>query len=295
MILNQNIHHPNDVTNKYFSEIMPEKLNHYFKLPGEFIRNFPTKIFLRNGSEREIDWMMLTKQNQEEMLTLVEFQSYPVNKEKIKTIADCADYSKTYYHRPVCAIIIITEGYESSQKEYRRTASDIFKPIYIHMDWNEITERLNNLEAKILNQEKLTDDEALDMVFLPMFAPKNKAKKVTEKITHLFRKDNTITGIFRCDIAFSLSIMIKKYFNLTRKGKELLEMINPEINISRLKDVIDFEVDYIKRSYEKELAENKKTLAENKHALDITNQKLVEKDKEIRALKNKLKENGIEQ
>ena len=50
-------------------------------------------------------------------------------------------------------------------------------------------------------------------------------------------------------------------------------MIEPELDTSRLKDVIDFEVDFIKKSYEKELAE---------------------KDEQISILKAKLKENGIE-
>ena len=57
------------------------------------------------------------------------------------------------------------------------------------------------------------------------------------------------------------------------KGKELLKLIEPELDTSRLKDVIDFEVDFIKKSYEKELAE---------------------KDEQISILKAKLKENGIE-
>lgn len=49
------------------------------------------------------------------------------------------------------------------------------------MDWEEIIERLNNLEEKILNHVQLTEDDGLDMVFLPMFAPKNEAEWITEK------------------------------------------------------------------------------------------------------------------
>ena len=252
-----------------------------------------------------MDWLILTKENQRELLTLVEFQSYVVNEEKMEIIADCADYAKIYYGRPILVVIIITKDFKSSQKEYRRTASDILKPTYIRMDWNEITERLNNLEAKILNQKHLTDDEALDMVFLPMFATKNKAKQVTEKVTHLFRQDKSLTGIFRRDIAFGLSIMIRKYFDLTDKAKELLTLIEPEIDKSRLRDVIDFEVDYVKKSYEKELneviAEKDRviadTIAEKDRVIADTiaesNKALTEKDEEISFLKAKLEENGI--
>ena len=39
-------------------------------------------------------------------------------------------------------------------------------------------------------------------------------------------------------------------------------MIEPELDASKLRDVIDFEVDYIKKSYEKELSEKDEVLAE---------------------------------
>ncbi len=287
MVLRKDIHHPNDVLNKYFENVIPEKLKNYFKLPGKFISNFPTKIFKRDGSEREMDWLMLVKCDEGEFLIHGEFQSYSVDDTKIEIIADCTDYSKIYYGRPVLTVIIITEGYEVSVKEFKRTASDILKPIYIRMSGEELIERLNNLEEKISNHKNLTDDEALDIAFLPMFAPKNKAHDITEKITHLFRKDTSLKGAFRNDVAFRLSIMIRKYFDLTPKGKELLKMIEPELNVSKLRDVIDFEVDYIKKSYEKELSEKDDILAKKD---DI----LAEKDKEIEELKAKLNEKGID-
>ena len=56
-------------------------------------------------------------------------------------------------------------------------------------------------------------------------------------------------------------------------------MIDSELDLSKFRDVIDFEVDYIIRSYEKELSEKDTILAE--------------KDKEIEILKAKLHENCI--
>ena len=105
-----------------------------------------------------------------------------------------------------------------------------------------------------------------------MFAPKNKVKIVTEKIARLFHKDKSLTGILRSDIATALSIMIKKNFGISDKSKELLELMKPEVDNSRLREVVDFEVDYIRRSLEHELSK---------------------KDEEIKLLKAKLKENGI--
>ena len=84
-------------------------------------------------------------------------------------------------------------------------------------------------------------------------------------------------------------------------------MIEREIDISRLRCVIDFEVDYMRRSYEQELAEKDDTINQMGEALDQKgdeiNQKadainrldevLNQKEEEIKSLKSILKENGI--
>lgn len=57
-------------------------------------------------------------------------------------------------------------------------------------------------------------------------------------------------------------------------------MMKPEVVNSRLRDVVEFEVDYIKKAYEHDLAEKDSVISQ--------------KDDEISMLKAKLKENGIE-
>ena len=312
MILKSVVHHPNDVTIGYLIDVIPEKLHHYFKLPGKFVCNYPTRIIRRDGTEREMDWLMLVEADNitlfENILINVEFQSSYVSKEKIKVIADYRDYSKTFYGLPVLSVIVIMDGFESSELEYRRVSSDILKPEYIHMECDEISEKLNNIEEKIINHKLLIDDEALDMVFLSMFAPKDKASSVCEKIVRLFPDNKSIDGVFRADIAFALTIMVRKYFDLTPKGKELLELLKPEVENSRLRNVIEYEVDFIRKSYEKEIAERDNviaekdialsakdsTIAEKDIALSAKDSTIAEKDDEINLLKAKLKENGIE-
>lgn len=49
------VHHVNDVTNVYFSNVIPKVLHRYFRLPGKFVRNYTTRIVKRDGSEGEMD------------------------------------------------------------------------------------------------------------------------------------------------------------------------------------------------------------------------------------------------
>ena len=297
MIIKKKVHHPNDVSVKYFQATEAKKLFDYFKLPGKFVKNYSPRVVKRDGSELEMDWLILVDPDNKELferiLINIEFQTQRVDMRKIKVISDYKDYSKTNFGFPVLTIIIIFDEreFEASLKEYAITASDIFKPVYIHRPWKVIEKRLNNLEIKIQNNEKLSQDEAFDIAFLPIFSPKQKAKSVTEKITNIFSNDNTIKEPLRNDIAYVLGIMIRKYFDLTPKGKELLKLIDKEINKSDLMDVIEYELDYRDQAHK----------AEIKEIIDTKDKEITAKDKEINTknkenarLKAILIENNIE-
>ena len=140
-----------------------------------------------------------------------------------------------------------------------------------------------------------------------MFSSRSNAEYITERITRLFSEDVSLKGAFRYDIAFALSIMIRKYFDLTPKGKELLSLIEPELSKSKLRDVIDFEVDYVRKSYEKDVSELNEVIDEMSHsiaskdaaiadkdaAIADKDAVIADKDEEIRILKEKLAKNGI--
>lgn len=191
---------------------------------------------------------------------------------------------------PVLSVVIITYGYESSELEYSRVDSDIIKPIYIRMKRDEIIERLNNLEEKILNHRQLSEDDGLDMVFILMFAPENEGKWITEKILHLFNEDKSLKKPFRGHIGYGISLMVKKYFKSTPKAEELLEMLEEKVNDSKLRIVAEFEEDYARQVYERKLADKDKIIADKDKKAKVM---LEKKDDEIKVLKAKLKENGI--
>lgn len=302
------VHHVNDVTNVYFSNVIPKVLHRYFRLPGKFVRNYTTRIVKRDGSEGEMDWLILVEPDGhrlfEKILINVEFQSSKVTKEKIKIISEYKDYAKTYYGLPVLTVIIITDGYEYSEVEYSRVDSDILMPIFIRMDFDEIIERLNNLEEKILNHIELSEDDGLDMVFLPMFAPKKEGKWITEKVLHLFNMDKTLKKPFRGHVGYGISLMVKKYFKSTSKAEELLKMLEEKVNDSKLRIVAEFEEDYARQVYERKLADMDKAISDKNKALADRDKALAEKDEEIKVmlerkddeikvLKARLEENGI--
>jgi hypothetical protein len=136
----------------------------------------------------------------------------------------------------------------------------------------------------------LNEEDGLDMVFLPMFAPKKEGKWITEKVLHLFNRDKTLKKPFRGHVGYGISLMVKKYFKSTSKAEELLKMLEEKVNDSKLRIVAEFEEDYARQVYERKLAEKDKALAEKDEEIKVM---LERKDDEIKVLKARLEENGI--
>ena len=90
MILRKKVHHPNDVSTKYLEETEGKELFDFFKLPGKFVKSYPRIIVRRDGSQAEMDWIVLVDPDYitifERTLINVEFQTKRVTEEKIKVI-----------------------------------------------------------------------------------------------------------------------------------------------------------------------------------------------------------------
>ena len=71
-------------------------------------------------------------------------------------------------------------------------------------------------------------------------------------------------------------------------------MLRKEDLSPRLRDVVEFEVNFAKRAFEKELAEKDEVISEKDEVISQKDGIISEMDNEIRMLKAKLKLNGIE-
>ena len=78
-------------------------------------------------------------------------------------------------------------------------------------------------------------------------------------------------------------------------------MLEPEVDNSRLRMVVEFEMDYERRAFEKELVEKDEAISVRDDAISVRDSVIAEKDRvivrkkdEIKFLKQKLEENGID-
>jgi len=276
MILREEIRHSNDRSFTYARLIFPGLLHNYLKLPGNYEYSCQTTILTRDMRKLEMDWLLYVTADNEKLfqniLINVEQQSTPTKIEKMEDIVEYRDYSKTLYGLPVLTVILTTADPEKSIECYEITESDILKPIYIYFSWNEIKERLNNLKNKVRNNEKLNEDETLDIAFLPMLVEDGKGKYVTDELCNVYRNAEFENELLKNDISHILEVWINKYFKNPKEKEEMLKMTIDEIRDNAINELL-----------KPEREENEK--------LKTKNEKLENKNEKLETEKEMIKDN----
>ena len=292
MILQEKIRHSNDRSFTYARLIFPGLLHRYLKLPGNYEYSCQTTILTRDMRKLDMDWLLYVTADNERLfqniLINVEQQTTPTNTEKMEDIAEYRDYSKTLYGLPVLSVILTTIDPKTSLEYIEITESDILKPIYIYFSPEEVKERLNNLKNKVENNEKLNEDETLDIAFLPMFVEPAKGKWITDEVCRIYREASFENELLRNDISHIIEVMINKYFENPKQKDELLKMTIDEIRDQAINELLKPE--------RKQIQELNEKLEKNNKELEKNNKELEKNNKELNDLKNNIQNaiNSIE-
>ena len=255
--------------------VLNKRLHQYLKLKDEYVVSYPTEVITRDMRNLRMDSLYKTKNT----LNNIEAQSTLVGIKEMKRFADYRIFAEYIYNLPVETIILITDDPKNSLKEYKISETDIIRPIYIYFPKDDVIKRFKNVTNKIENNQKLNEDETLDIAFLPLFASEETACEITEKMCKLLKKDNHIKYELKREISFILQIMVFKYFGDAKKRKKLLEELNMKKYDSDL-EMIAYEI------YGEDLEEKDEIIKEK----DQTINKYITLIKEIKEKNNLDKE-----
>lgn len=173
MNLSKKIYQPSDISFKYAFAVLNKHLHKYLKLKDEYVASYPTEVITRDMRNLRMDTLYKTKNT----LNNIESQSTKVGIKEMKRFADYRIFAEYIYNLPVETIILMTVDPKNSLKEYKISDTDIMRPIYIYFSKDEVIKKFNNLSDKIENNDRLTEEETLDIAFLPLFAAKENSQE----------------------------------------------------------------------------------------------------------------------
>ena len=278
MDLSRKIYQSSDISFKYAIAVLNKQLHKYLKLKEEYKVSYPTEVITRDMRNLRMDSLYRT----DTQLNNIESQSTKVGIKEMKRFADYRTFAEYIYNLPVETIILMTDDPKNSLKEYKISETDILRPIFIYFTKEEVMKRFKNVTDKIENNRKLTEEETLDIAFLPLFAAKENSQEITEKMCELIKKCKQIDYELKREISFILQIMVFKYFDDSKKREQLLGEINMKQYDSDL-EMIAYEI------YGEDLEEQKEIIKQKDNTIQQQSNDIKQKDNTIQQQSKLLK------
>lgn len=190
MLRERKIYHPFNHAFEIMYDAYPKELHENLKVPGIFVRKSEVKIRLYDGRVIEMDASYIIDPDYEEiferMVANLEHQSTPVDDEKIDIISRYGIGEIQMEGLPHLSVVASHLPKEVSKKSHRISPSDILEPYYLDLGSEDNKQRLINARRKINNNEELTSNDELQLGVIVLFAPRDRAREITEEVVGLY-------------------------------------------------------------------------------------------------------------
>ena len=254
-------------------------------VPGKFVKKINRRVHLKDGTGGEMDSAYLADPDYrllfEKAAVCLEHQSLPVGDEKLYKIGDYDIQLVVDEHLPTLIAIASKEDVRKSKRLLKRTPSDLTELYYLDLGEENIRKRLSTVKKIIDSNQYLTDENALNLGIIALYAPTAHACEITEEVVNLYQKVADSLDVKMQSCLYSLlSVMIDAYFDEENEYRRLMKMIDEKTSS---------ESKYISGAQEAIL----ESLRYAKEDLDIANGKLAKTNDELAKTNDKLiKSNG---
>ena len=161
-------------------------------VPGEFVKKINRRVHLKDGTGGEMDSAYIAKPDNkilfEPVAVGLEHQSKPVDPFKLNKFGDYDIQMVSDENLPTLLAVASHLNPEKSENELIRSPSDITQLYFLNLGKENICQRLNRVKEIINNNEKLGDEDALNLGVILLYAPREHAYEITETIVDLYLK-----------------------------------------------------------------------------------------------------------
>lgn len=175
----------------------------------------------------------------ERVAACLEHQSTPVDEEKLEKMGD---YDIQLVSDENLPTLIIVASHLSSRKSkiiLRRSPSDVTILYFLDLGEKDNRRRLTRLSKLIENNQHLTIEDALNLGVILLYAPRERACEITEKVVNLYLDihDDLDHEMEKC-LYSVFSVLIDAFFDDETEYKRLINMVNG-ITSKEAKDEFD--------------------------------------------------------
>ena len=210
---------------------MPGEYTKLLGVPGIFVKKINRLVHLKDGKRGEMDSAYIADPDYkllfERVAVALEHQSRPVGEEKLEKMGDYDIQLVVDVHLPTLICVASSLDKRKSKKELTRSPSDITKLYFLDLGEDNISKRLNTVENIINSDNDLTIENALNLGIIVLYAPRNRACEITERVVGLYVKISKDLDYNLALILYSvICLMIDAYFDDEIEYERLIDMVD---------------------------------------------------------------------
>ena len=222
------IYHINDRTHKYKAIAQAERLHTYVRLPGEFEARYPQEVVLPNMVTGYADDYHSSTTG---ILIDLEEESGIVTEEIIKKkYKKYVIFGEFMYSKQMYLAVICHKDPKNFPTCVEVSPSFYIKVHYIYFPQDELEKKYENIINKVEQKVELSEEEALDMAFVPKFISKKRAPFITESLSLAYKDAIISDEVLKRDVGVILGAMILKNVNNNRQNRLLEEIDMKQID-----------------------------------------------------------------
>lgn len=278
-----------------FSEF-PVEYTRTIGVPGTFVKKINRRVRLKDGTTGEMDSAFILDPDgkilKERVAACLEHQSIPVSLTKLKKIGHYDIQLVSDENLATLMIIASHCSPEESKNKLIRSPSDSIKLYFLDLGEENICKRLSSVTEIIENKKELSAENALNLGVIALYAPREYACEITEKVAKLYTKiSNDLDPKMESCLYSVISLMIDAYFDDEKEYRRLINMIDGKTS-QNTKEIFAASKESFLESLEwakEDLANAKDDLANAKDDLKAANGKIAELETEVARLTTELK------
>ena len=222
---------PFDLCHSILFNDFPAEYTSTIGVPGKFVKKINRRVHLKDGTTGEMDSAYIADPDYEILFeraaVALGHQTKPVGDSKLAMVGNYDIQLVVDEHLPTLMAFASHLNDAGSKLELVRTPSDIIKLYFLDLGEQNISERLSNVSKKIINEDNLTTEDALNLGVIVLYSPRNRACEITEEVVNLYLK---IVNHLNMDMEYVLysviSILLDAYYDDENEYRRIKNMLD---------------------------------------------------------------------
>lgn len=252
------------------------------------------RVHLKDGTSGEMDSAYIADSDNrilfERVAVGLEHQSIPVGEKKLSKFGDYDIQLVVDEHLPTLLVVASHLNKNKSKNKLIRSPSDITQLYFLDLSEVNISQRLSTLSKIIYNNQYLSQEMALNLGIIALYALRERACEIMDTVVRLYLKIVEKLDLHMEYTLYSvITVLLDAFFDDEDEYRRLTKMMDDNTSQESQMRFASHESTIESLTYaEEDLAHARDDLAHVKDDLDKANGKIADLEAEVKRLTDEL-------